>query len=98
MTTCPTCGQPLHEMRLGVKMTALKARIFDIIRRSGEEGISTDAMSNMLAIRPATIKAHVWQINEMLENAGWKIAQTIPRYGYRLYHLENIKQQTENGK
>ena len=28
---CPSCGQALPEMRLGVRLTPLKARIFDAI-------------------------------------------------------------------
>ena len=36
---CQRCGQRLPEIRLGVRLTPLKARIFDLIRRAGPDGI-----------------------------------------------------------
>lgn len=73
---CPTCGRPVEEIRFGVPFTQLKAHIIDRIKRRGNEGIFA---SEMGAVN--TIKAHVWQINEKLEGAGWRI---VGRGGYRL--------------
>lgn len=37
---CHYCGHPLPETRLGVRLTPLKARIYDIVQRAGIDGIS----------------------------------------------------------
>ena len=50
-------------MRLGVRLTAFKARLFDLVRRGGTDGISSSQ----------TLKAHVWQINEMIADEGYRI-------------------------
>jgi DNA-binding winged helix-turn-helix (wHTH) protein len=95
MKTCPTCGHVLPERRNGVSLTPLKAHIFDLIRQSGETGISNKSINAIVFDGRAsseTIRSHIWQINESLLDSGVRIAATIPRYGYRL------KQRTENGK
>jgi hypothetical protein len=93
---CPHCGKPLEVVyRLGVQLTPIKVRIFDVIRRAGEGGVSAEVLSQLIFHHPdakAAIKSHVWQINERIEDTGWKIVPTNPRYGYRL------KQRTENRK
>ena len=72
---CPTCGQPLVDVRHGVKLTPLKARIFDAIEHAGEDGISTDDLFDIVfandSRRPSisTLKAHVWQINQRMIGA-----------------------------
>jgi len=71
-------------MRAGVRMTTAKARIFDLVKLSGEEGIPAAALAQTLNVSPETIKAHVWQINEMIADSGWIIKPTVPRYGYSL--------------
>jgi hypothetical protein len=78
MTTahCPHCHQPLINTRLGVRLPPLKTAMFDLIRRSGDAGISWDEIARRLYGRPTsrkTINAHVWQINEMIEPAGYRI-------------------------
>jgi hypothetical protein len=96
--TCPTCGQPVVETRCGIKLTPIKVRIFDLIQRSGEEGIPSTALNILVfdgMASPNTVKAHIWQINNVIEDEGWRIRQTVPRGGYCLYRLE---QRTENGK
>lgn len=67
-------------MRCGVKLTPLKAKIFDLVRRSGPDGIENAALfdiafNNTLPKRRTrnTVKAHVWQINEMIRESGYRI-------------------------
>ena len=73
---CHYCGQALPEIRLGVRLTALKARIFDIVMRAGVDGISTadlyDIVCNEGQTRD-TLKAHIWQINDLIRDEGYLI-------------------------
>jgi hypothetical protein len=79
---CTYCGRPLPEIRLGVRLTPLKARIFDIIQRGGDDGIdrrdlfdivfgNDDAHSHKRSYH--TLKAHIAQINELIEDTGFHI-------------------------
>jgi hypothetical protein len=76
---CHYCGQLLPEMRLGVRLTALKARIFDIVVRAGECGVSGEDLHAIVYQdedkKPAreSIKSHVVQINDLLEDTGYRI-------------------------
>src|SRR5262245_12764897 len=74
---CHYCGQALPELRLGVRLTALKARLFDLVQRSGIDGISSDDLCSLLypdgGGSHQTLKAHVWQINEMIADEGYRI-------------------------
>jgi hypothetical protein len=69
-----------------VPLTPLKLRIFDAIRRAGPDGIAGDAIIQELGlpVSLATLKAHVWQINERLADSGYQI---LGRGGYRLLRL-----------
>jgi DNA-binding response OmpR family regulator len=73
---CNACGQPLPLLRYGVRLTPLKARIFDAIERAGPGGIDADDLFRLVYSdrdRKAgrrTLKAHIWQINDLLEDAG----------------------------
>jgi len=74
---CPQCHQVMpHSTRIGVSLTPLKARIFDLIDKAGEAGIS-GADINAIVFENGrsrdTIKAHIWQINEALMDSGWQI-------------------------
>lgn len=80
---CGQCGQPLPEIRLGVRLTPLKARIFDIIKRAGDAGIDRHDLFNIVFGDDdahqrrhsfATLKSHLWQINEQLEGTNFRIA------------------------
>lgn len=103
---CHYCGQPLPEMRMGVRLTALKARIFDVVVRAGECGISGEDLHAIVyqdeKEKPAreSIKSHVGQINELLEDEGYRIRSdklvrkqrsgaSVP--GPFFYRLEKIK-------
>jgi hypothetical protein len=70
----PLLGQALPEKRLGVHMTAFKARLFDLIQRAGIDGIPSDDLFSLLYPGGGgsrhTLKAHVWQINEMIADEG----------------------------
>jgi hypothetical protein len=74
---CPTCHQVLPETRLGVRLTPLKARIFDAVRRGGRDGIDrADLFELIFGGEPhsrETLKAHIFQINELLEDTGYRI-------------------------
>jgi len=77
---CPHCQQPLPEIRLGVRLTPLRARIFDAVKRGGEDGIDRrDLVDLVYADEPTkpslrTLKAHIFQINELIEDEGYRIA------------------------
>jgi hypothetical protein len=64
-------------MRLGIRLTAFKARLFDLVQRGGIDGISSDDLCS--ALYPdgggsrQTLKAHIWQINEMIADEGYRI-------------------------
>jgi hypothetical protein len=74
---CSRCGQPLPDIRLGVRLTPLKARIFDLIQRGGEDGIAVDDLFNIVfpdgSVKRDTLKSHVWQINDAIEDSGYRI-------------------------
>ena len=83
---CNYCGQTLPETRMGVRLTALKARIFDIVQRAGVDGISSSDLFDMVYTEGdtslETLKAHIWQINDVIRDEGYAIRGT-DRY-YRL--------------
>jgi hypothetical protein len=80
--TCTRCGQSLHVTRqverFGVWMPPLKATIVDVIHLTGEAGISTYDLHNQIyrdcpPRARATIRTHIWMINELTEFSGWHI-------------------------
>jgi hypothetical protein len=88
--TCPCCHA---EERLGVRLPALKARIFDSIKAAGDLGVSRyELLYQVYADRrqpaPATIKAHVQQINDLLLETDFQIKAD----GRRLARYYLIKQ------
>ena len=79
----------MREVRCGVPMSALKARIFDNIKRGGRNGIDTDILFGIVFDgRKATkdsLKSHIQQINDRIEDEGWRIVGKKGRGGnYRL--------------
>src|SRR5262245_4968811 len=64
-------------MRLGIRLTAFKARLFDLVQRGGIDGIQSDDLYSLLypdgGGSPQTLKAHVWQINELIADEGYRI-------------------------
>lgn len=67
----------MPEKRLGVALSALKARIVDMIQRGGDDGVPTDdVFATVFSGRNCsrrTLHAHIWQINELLADEGYKI-------------------------
>ncbi len=73
---CPTCHQTIGTVRLGVRLTPLKAALVDAIKRSGDVGITSDELVYSLwerAMTRDTVKAHISQINSLLEETDWVI-------------------------
>jgi hypothetical protein len=76
---CPYCGHEMPEIRLGVRLPALKARIFDLIQRGGRDGIDRRDLLGIIntdrekPICHSTLKAHLFQINELLADTGYRI-------------------------
>lgn len=76
---CPYCRQSIKHERLGVVLTPLKAGILDIIKRAGDDGVTSAEIVAGPLYRERrrashdTIKAHVWQINDLLEETNWVI-------------------------
>jgi hypothetical protein len=88
---CPYCQQVLPEFRLGVRFpNGVKARIFDLVQRGGVDGIPCNELHAIMfdqrygKLATKTLKAHVNQINELIEDSGYRING---RGGaYRLLH------------
>jgi hypothetical protein len=83
---CPFCHQTIGTLRFGVRLPRFKAAIVDRIKPAGDLGISTTELINSdlyrdrRAVRPATIKAHVEQINDLLLATDWRIASDHRRW------------------
>jgi hypothetical protein len=76
---CPYCNSVLPDIRLGVRLTPLKARIFDLVQRGGVDGIDRRDLLDIInthrekPICHRTLKAHIFQINELIEDSGYRI-------------------------
>lgn len=76
---CPYCRQFIKHERCGVPLTSLKAGIFDAIKQAGDFGVTSaeilggELYRDRRRISTHTIKAHVWQINDLLEDTNWII-------------------------
>jgi hypothetical protein len=78
MAACPRCHQSVDDIRLGVRLTPLKASLFDRIKAAGDIGISTtqiiqEVYRDRSLIKDTTIKSHVNQINDLLAGTEWRI-------------------------
>jgi hypothetical protein len=93
---CPYCGHEMPEIRLGVRLPVLKARIFDLIQRGGRDGIDRLDLLDIIntdrekPIGHRTLKSHLFQMNELIEGAGYRIV------GHSVARLEKITTK-ENG-
>ncbi len=76
--TCSQCGQLMATHRLGVRLGPLRARIFDAIKRAGPGGIEGDDLFDLIlaerGVQRSALKAHVWAINDLISDSGWRIA------------------------
>jgi len=70
---CPYCSQQLPEYRHGVRLTPGKVRLYDLIACAGESGIATVDLVEITGLKAQCIKSHVWQINDALEESGYRI-------------------------
>jgi hypothetical protein len=83
MKRCPHCNQPLPEIRAGVRLPPLKARLYDLIARAGPDGITSDDLFFALydGTRMRTVvKVHVNQINHAMAGTGVRISGAGGRY------------------
>ena len=73
-TFCPACHQPIAEAREGVRLPAVKLRIFDVVRRAGIDGVTIEDINAIVygdhPASPETIRNHISQINEALAETG----------------------------
>jgi hypothetical protein len=74
---CPTCGQRLAGVRLGVALGAFRARIFDAVKRAGRDGIATETLFDLIYHeRPSSrqaLKSNIHLINGLLVSTDWRI-------------------------
>ena len=80
MTLCPHCNQIISEERFGVRFPPMKAELIDRIRAAGDLGISTCELIGDSGKSPTTIKAHIWQINDLLAHTRWRIESDRRRW------------------
>lgn len=74
---CPHCGNLSRAARAGVYMTPIRAAIFDAIKRTGMEGAAPDELYARIypdgGVGRQAVKAHVWQIRQLLVETEWEI-------------------------
>ena len=80
-TRCPTCGQFVRSMRLGVALFPQGARIFDLIKEAGRDGITSEdlwtaAYRGMRKPQRRTLNGHVCQLRTALASTGYTISCT----------------------
>jgi hypothetical protein len=84
---CPQCHQPMAEVRNGVRLPSLKARIYDVVRRAGIRGILLDDINAIVFdghANPVTIRNHIRQLNDLLADTDVSISGRVPRGFYRI--------------
>jgi hypothetical protein len=69
---CHYCGQKLPEVRLGVKLSPLKARIVDFVMRAGDDGILVADLCAFMKLEHRCLRSHVHQINEAIIDSGYR--------------------------
>jgi hypothetical protein len=85
---CRSCGQPIRLQRVGIRLPPLKASMFDLVKRAGDLGISTEELMRELYVervppKPNTVKVHMWQINELLVETEYSIVSDRRRWFLR---------------
>lgn len=102
---CHYCGAPLPDLRLGVRLSAFKARLFDLVLRSGLDGIMGRDLYTILYDKDPeadpkgflVIKSHIKQINDSIEDTGYCIRSfgyTTSMKGAGFYRLEKKRERT----
>lgn len=99
---CAACGQTIPEpLSVGVKLSPIRTRIFEAVRRAGAGGICRDDLMDVVYGNAAdggpgsanVIAAHVAQINKLLAPLGRRIASDRGR-GSGTYTLRSLKENT----
>jgi DNA-binding response OmpR family regulator len=99
VSVCPQCHQPIGtHVRAGVRMSALKARIFEIVERADRiVGISTRQLAFAIYGRDEkrdghTIRMHIRQLNELLAEAeaGVRIENRDRRNHWAVVMLDKV--------
>jgi hypothetical protein len=97
---CPYCNQTLPEFRLGVKLAPIKAALYDLVCRAGQEGIdSADLFALLYADdrrkwsrdngrQYSALKAHIAQLNNEIAHAGYRIVSARAGNVNGRYRLE----------
>jgi hypothetical protein len=73
---CPHCRQPLPEWREGVRLSPLKAHIFDVIKRADSNGVTFEDINAICfdgRSNSVNVRNHVYQINEALAGTDFQI-------------------------
>jgi hypothetical protein len=81
MKLCSQCGQPFPELRAGVRLSPLKARIFDVIKRADSNGITIQDINSICFDGRTTavnIRTHIHQINDALGGTDFEIRGGAP--------------------
>lgn len=91
-TQCPHCGQQSPNVRLGVRLSKRKVHLFDLISRAGSAGIDGEYLWHAVFGSNGsrqTMRAHICQINEILEETDFRLRATRgPGSRYRLIKLK----------
>jgi hypothetical protein len=95
MSTCTHCGQEIPERREGVRLSPLKARLFDAIKRAGQDGIAGDDLFDLFlrerGAQYTVLKVHVCQINDKLAGTDCMIAVTRMGGSSGIYRLKKAE-------
>lgn len=74
---CPHCGKEPGEIRAGVRLSELKTRIFDVVKRAGPNGVDRDYLFDLImrtrGVKRETLKSHISQINDQLAGTDYQI-------------------------
>jgi hypothetical protein len=96
MKVCECCGHPLPEMEVLLDLTRMQAKLFVLIQRSGQAGITADALKERLYVNeddtPDSLNIlHVMKqgMQPRLQKHGLKIA--VRRGPGALWRLESIR-------
>jgi hypothetical protein len=91
---CRECHQPIYDTRVGVRLPKIKAKIFDLIRSSGERGVRVERIIGIVfngESNNVNVRNHVHQINRYLADTGLQIYGDWPNRGY--YRLAGVNRE-----
>ena len=78
---CSHCHQPLPELRAGVRLSPLKAHIFDVVKRADSNGITIEDINAICFDGRASavnVRNHIHQINDALAGTDFEIRGGAP--------------------